>query len=116
MPYVSRGSDTKVNGAFALLQPGYAEEFLADNHPDMVRFLNPVPRSVTPRQARQALTRAGKRAAAEAAVSASSQDLKDWWEFSEAIERYHPLVLTMAAQLGWSDSDLDQLFALAASL
>lgn len=39
MPYVSRGSDGKVNGRFALPQPGLAEEFLAPDAPE----LNPPP-------------------------------------------------------------------------
>jgi hypothetical protein len=39
MPYVSRDPDTDaVNGLYANLQPGLAEEFLADEHADIVEF------------------------------------------------------------------------------
>lgn len=71
---------------------------------------------ISPRQIRQALTRAGLRAAVEAAVAAGDQDLKDWWEFSTAFERLNPQVTAMAAALGFSVSDLDQLWALGATL
>ena len=43
MRYVERGLDGKVKGSFAGAQPGYAEELLADNHPDLVEYLNPTP-------------------------------------------------------------------------
>lgn len=71
---------------------------------------------ISPRQIRQALTRAGLRAAVEAAVAAGDQDLKDWWEFSTAFERLNPQVTAMAAALGVSESALDSLWALGASL
>ncbi len=73
----------------------------------------PVPTPVSPRQIRQALTRASLRDAVEAAVAAGDQDLRDWWEFATSIERNHPQVVAMGAALG---ADLDQLFILAGSL
>lgn len=75
----------------------------------------PIP-DISPRQIRQALTRAGLRASVEAAVASGDQDLKDWWEFSTAFERLNPQVTAMASALGVSESDLDQLWALGASL
>lgn len=71
---------------------------------------------ISPRQIRQALTRAGLRTAVESAVAAGDQDLKDWWEFSTAFERLNPQVTAMAAALGVSTTDLDQLWALGATL
>lgn len=41
MPYVSRGDNGKINGLYANLQPGYAEEFLPDDNPEVMAFLNP---------------------------------------------------------------------------
>lgn len=41
MPYVSRNDAGNINGLFANLQPGYAEEFLPDDDPEVVAFLNP---------------------------------------------------------------------------
>ena len=74
------------------------------------------PAIVSPRQIRQALTAAGLRSQVEAAVSAGSQDLKDWWEFATAFEENHPMVVGMAQGIDVSNGDLHQLFALAASL
>ena len=71
---------------------------------------------ISPRQIRQALTRAGLRTAVETAVAAGDQDLKDWYEFSTAFERLNPQVTAMGAALNVSSADLDQLWALGASL
>lgn len=79
-------------------------------------LIPPVPQQVTPRQIRQALTRAGLRDAVEYAVSQSSQDVKDWWEYSTVFERQNPQVIGMAAALGVSDSQVDDLWRLADSL
>lgn len=48
MSYVQR-SGGNIVGLYALLQPGFAEEFLADNSPEVLAFLNPplLPRIVT---------------------------------------------------------------------
>jgi hypothetical protein len=78
-------------------------------------FVPPVA-PISPRQIRQALTRAGLRNAVEAAVSAGDQDLKDWYEFSTAFERLNPQVIAMGEALSVSPSSLDDLWALGASL
>lgn len=72
--------------------------------------------AISPRQIRQALTRAGLRAAVDAAVAAGDQDLQDWYEFSTAFERVNPQVEAMGAALGVSAESLDDLWALGASL
>ena len=76
---------------------------------------SPIP-SISPRQIRQALTRAGLRTAVESAVAAGDQDLKDWYEFSTAFERDNPQVDAMGAALGVSAEALDDLWALGATL
>jgi hypothetical protein len=87
-------------------------------HEDALATLQPPAPSdpVSPRQIRQALTRAGLRAAVEAAVSAGDQDLKDWWEFSTSFERLNPQVVAMGEALGQPDEQLDALWALGATL
>lgn len=75
-----------------------------------------IPASVSPRQIRQALTRAGLRAAIEAAIAAGDQDTKDWWEFATAFERSHLMVVAMGAALGKTPRELDDLFTLAGTL
>lgn len=42
MPFVERRTGV-VCGLFAKLQPGYAEELLADDHPEVIAYLNPPP-------------------------------------------------------------------------
>lgn len=76
----------------------------------------PVPESVSPRQIRQALTRAGLRTAVEAAVAGGDQDLKDWWEFATDFQRAHPMVIALAGALDVSEQEVDDLFVLAGSL
>lgn len=74
------------------------------------------PASVTNRQFRLALTRAGLRAAAEAYVAAGNQDLKDWWLCEPDIQRQHPLILAAMAALGVTDAQADAVFTLAVTL
>lgn len=72
--------------------------------------------SISPRQIRMALTRAGLRSAVEAAVTAGDQDLKDWWEFSTYFDRTHAQVTAMATALGVTDDQLDALWQMGATL
>jgi hypothetical protein len=41
MPYVARDESGKIIGVCALEQPGYAEEYLPDDDPEVVAFLAP---------------------------------------------------------------------------
>lgn len=75
-----------------------------------------IPESVSPRQIRQALTRARLRQQVEDAVAAGDQDLKDWWEFSAPFERGHPQVAAMTVALGITQRQVEDLWALAGSL
>lgn len=95
------------------IKPGYLLEE-GDFVPPVV--IPQVPANVTPRQIRQAMSRIGLRATVEAAVAASDQDIKDWWEFSTTFERNRPQVLMMATALGKTAEDLDNLWLLASSL
>jgi hypothetical protein len=74
------------------------------------------PMTVSPRQIRQALTRANLRTQVEAAVAAGDQDLKDWWEFATTFERNHPMVVQMGTALGQTAEQMDQLFITAVGL
>lgn len=75
-----------------------------------------IPLSVSPRQIRQALSRAGLRAAVEAGVAAGDQDTKDWYEFATAFERSNQHVIDMGVALGVTERQLDDLWTLAGSL
>lgn len=80
----------------------------------------PVPQFVTMRQARLALLQVGKLQAVNDAVAAMSGENGDAarieWEFSSQVQRDKQLVHSLAPVLGFNDSQLDDLFILAASL
>jgi hypothetical protein len=71
---------------------------------------------ISPRQIRMALTQFGLRSQVETAISASDQDMKDWYEFSTYFDRNHPQVLAMATELNVTEADLDALWKLGATL
>jgi hypothetical protein len=80
----------------------------------------PVPEQVTMRQARLALSAAGKLAAVDAAIASLPEPQKSAaqieWEYSAAVRRTQPLVLALAPAIGLSDEQLDALFIQAAAL
>jgi broad specificity phosphatase PhoE len=77
---------------------------------------DPVPPVITAVQARLALTAAGLRQAAEAAIAAGSQDVKDYWQFSTEIRRDNSLLASIATALGLTSAQVDALFVSAAQL
>jgi len=107
-----------------VIEPEFAHLLPAGSVPitdEEAEALRPVPQPapvapISPRQIRMALSRAGLRDAVEAAVAAGDQDLKDWWEFSTSYERLNPQVVAMGEALGQTDEQLDQLWALGATL
>ena len=94
----------------------YLDWAAAGNVPEPADPVVVPPILVSPRQIRQALTRAGLRNDVETAVLHGEQDLKDWWEFATAFEENHPEVILLCNVLGKSDQERHDLFALAASL
>lgn len=98
---------------FSVIGDATIEDYVA---PPPEPVVPAVPTSVSPRQIRQALTRAGLRTAVEAAVATGDQDTKDWYEFSTAFERNNPQVTAMGISLGVSEASLDDLWILAATL
>ena len=75
-----------------------------------------VPQVISPRQFRQALTKYLFRTSVENAVAASDQDTKDWYAYATQFERTHPLVLSMATQLGYTATQLDEVWTYGASI
>lgn len=76
----------------------------------------PVPTSITMRQARLALLNAGLLAQVNAAVAASSQAAQIEWEFSNEVQRSNVLIGELAASLGLDSATLDQLFIAGSKL
>lgn len=80
-----------------------------------------VPQSVTRRQARSALLLAGKLSLVQPAIDAITDAtqrglMQIEFDDSQSFDRQRPALLAMAAALGMSSADLDQLFILAATL
>lgn len=79
-----------------------------------------VPQSVTMRQARLALHAAGLLAGVDAAIASMQEPAKTAaaieWEYASEVERNAGLVPAMAAALGMSEADIDDLFITAATL
>jgi len=79
-----------------------------------------VPQVVTMRQARLALVQSGLLPQVNTAVAAMPGAQGDAarieWEFSSTVERHRPLVQALGAALGLTESQLDDLFRLAATL
>lgn len=75
----------------------------------------PIP-SITPWQIRKALSAVGLRDQVEAAVAASSLEVKDGWQVATVFERHAPLIVEMAAALKLSSKEVDDLFKLGATL
>lgn len=79
--------------------------------------LPPVTYSCSPWQIRKALNAQGLRAAAEAAVAASTdQAMKDGWEFATEFRSDDPFVISMGVVLGKSEEETAQFIQYAATL
>lgn len=75
-----------------------------------------VPGSVSARQARLALEDAGLLDTIDAAFTGKAKKSRIEWEYATEIRRDSPLVASMAAELGLTAEQLDQLFIAAYAL
>ncbi|WP_342714455.1 hypothetical protein AAFG22_14865 [Bradyrhizobium sp. B024] len=136
MPYVQR-NEGAVCGVYANLQPGFAEEFLADDDAEVVAFLNPpppVPSSVSDRQFFQQLAVEGiitqdDALASNAAVIpppllAIIDAMPESQQFAAKMlvsgatvfQRNHPMTVAIGAAYGWDSAQIDAFFRSAAAL
>lgn len=82
---------------------------------------NHIPKSVTRRQARQALLLSGQLAAVQPAIDAIADPIQRGlaqieWDDSQDFERQRPLLIAIGAAIGLTSDDLDALFIQAAAL
>jgi hypothetical protein len=90
--------------------------------PPAPQYEPPVPASISPLQARNALRAWGIGKAEIAAFFASIEDqlqreaAEDAWEYATSIERANPLIAACAAHLGKTAEEVDQFFRDAAAL
>jgi hypothetical protein len=80
---------------------------------EILPYVQPVPESVTQLQARRALRAAGLLPQVEAAIAAADDDTQDAWRYAQVIERNHPALTAIAAQLGLTEPQMDDLFRAA---
>jgi hypothetical protein len=76
----------------------------------------PVPAEVSPVQARKALRRAGLIDAVNTHIATLGGDDQDTWEYADSIHRDNPILAAVASSLSLSETQLDDLFRLAATL
>lgn len=125
-------------GEFAIIEQGSAEDLAIDliptrgrperldeSHPAVVTYLTAIaeaakPKEVTMRQARLALLQGGLLDQVTAAVVALPGDAgkaaQVEWEYSNSLKRTQPLVTQLAAVVGLTSAQVDNLFAVAATL
>jgi len=75
-----------------------------------------VPQEITVKQARLALLSAGLLDDVEAAVQKAGREARIEWDFASVYQRDNPVLLGMQAALGMTNEQLDELFALGATL
>ncbi len=77
-----------------------------------------IPTSVSPYQARVALTRAGLFDAVEAIMANESTpaEAKIAWEYAVVFDRHSTFIATLAPALGLTEQQIDELFVLAATI
>ena len=97
------------NADFAAIDPADIGAFEAPPAP---------PLTVTPWQARTALAQAGLLDDIEALIDSlgPSNPAHIAWHYAERIRRDSPLIAALQSQIGLTDAQLDDLFALAKSL
>lgn len=76
----------------------------------------PVPQIVTPLQARRALRQTGRLAAITESLESAGEETREAWEYATEIRRDDPILAGMAASLGMTGEQIDDLFRLAVTL
>lgn len=77
---------------------------------------NGVPTVITPLQGRLALKRAGLLESVEAAIVHANGETQIWWEYATFWHRSHSLLNALAASLGLSSDQVDDLFKVAGAI
>ncbi len=118
MPFVSRSDDGAIDGVFEQLQEGTAEEFLADDNPELVARLNAPPKvsAVSSRQFRLMLRRAGLLDQVKAWVAQRDGETQDAFEYSGTFVKDSPMMTAGFAAMGFTAEQIDAFFDEAAKL
>lgn len=98
--------------AFSGVENGY----WVIRRPDPVLAPAPIPNSVLPHKMRLALLNVGKLEDVTTAVSNSTEENKIYWEYAIEFNRNDPLFLFFVAELGFTESQVDDLFRFAGGI
>ncbi|RWY85176.1 hypothetical protein EHI44_16820 [Rhizobium leguminosarum] len=118
MPYVMRNADGDICGLFEQPQEDFAVELLASDDPAVVEYLNkPLPvSSVSARQFRVMLRRAGLLDQVKAWVAMQDGETQDAFEYSGTFVKESPMMAAGFAAMGFTPQQIDGFFSAAASL
>ena len=84
--------------------------------PDPIITASDIPLAVSMRQARLALKQEGLLATVQSNIDALPEESQIEWEYAAQVERSSPLVASLGAALGLTETQLDDLFKLAITL
>ncbi|MDC7745033.1 hypothetical protein PQF32_20815 [Rhizobium sp. BC56] len=118
MPYISRSTDGAIDGLFEQSQQGAAEEFMPDDDPAVVAFVNAPPKvsSVSARQFRLMLRRSGLIDQVKAWVAQQDGETQDAFEYSGTFVKDSPMMTAGFAVMGFTSQQVDDFFSAAAQL
>lgn len=104
------GADLTIDGFIAEYSQQEWEQLQADE----MRARNPVPHSITMRQARRYLLNIGRLQDVNTAIDNLTEPQRTAaqidWEYSQVVDRDSEFVLLLAPVLGWDSDDLDTMF------
>lgn len=123
MPYVQRDGNGSINGAFANPQPGYAEEFLADDSAEVMAFLSPNPFRDIPRpsflfmMSRMGITEAQVEGLIGQMPAGDARDLAlIVFKNQQTFKRDNSLLQTLTKAAGLTDEQVDTAWRAAEQL
>lgn len=118
MPYVTRNADGDICGLFEQIQEGFAEELLASDDAAVVEYLSkPLPvTSVSARQFRVMLRRAGHLDAVKAWVAQQDGEIQDAFEYSGTFVKDSPMMAAGFAAMGITAQQIDDFFIAASQI
>lgn len=117
MPYAHR-ENGKIVEVFAASQPGYAEEFLVEDNPELITFLHPPIEvdAVSARQFKLQLLAAGLLDQVDAWVAQQARDVRIAYEYSGTFVKDSPMMAAGFAAMGFTQQQIDAFFSAAARL
>lgn len=108
-----------INADYANCQPGFAEEELPDDHPDVVAYFNPapaIPDRVTARQFKLQLLADGLLDPVEAWIASQDRAIQVAYANSGTFVRDEPMLQAGFSGLGLTEEQGDAFFLAAASI